>query len=524
MRILRSRHRVHSHITVPVGRVLEPHRHGQPARQFTMELALRCSSPDGSPRHQISDVLRCQGVQKLTPTRYTRIVDLLQQLPGRPEAFVHLVGPVQIRIIDQTLPANRRPRLLKVHTHDYHQLPLVCLHLRLQSLSILQGGSRVMDGARPDHNHHAIVLSPDHLCRRRPRGNHGVHRLLRRRELLDNKLRVGHCSDFPDAQVVHPVIHVGGLVELDGSVGRQPGPLGSGLAGAATGLYSSGQRLQALHSCGPADTCVGHRHTVPEGLLCSRGFLQLLCPLHEVGLQHHTSDSFLTFRHLPAHLSQDLGLILVVLVRIAVAAIDDETRADILLPDLLQDRLHTILGVVRSVLPSSKHHVTVGVALAVHDRHGPLLGGGEECMRILRSRHRVHSHITVPVGRVLEPHRHGQPARQFTMELALRCSSPDGSPRHQISDVLRCQGVQKLTPTRYTRIVDLLQQLPGRPEAFVHLVGPVQIRIIDQTLPANRRPRLLKVHTHDHKQVFAVSSSLTLQPRSILQGGCRVVY
>mmetsp|Transcript_112179 Transcript_112179/g.257043 ORF Transcript_112179/g.257043 Transcript_112179/m.257043 type:complete len:239 (+) Transcript_112179:513-1229(+) len=238
-----------------------------------MKLTLSRSSTDSRPGHKVSDVLRRQSVQKLTPTRHPRIIDLLQKLSSCSEALVHFVGPVQIRIVDQPFPPHRRPRLLEIHTHDDQQLSLVCLHLGLQPLGVLQCGGRIMDGARPDNHHHAVVLPAHDLARRRSGSDHRVHGPLRRRELLDNQLRVGHGTDLPNAQVVHPFVDVSGLVELDGCVRREARALGSGLAGTAAGLDGPGEGLEALDGCGPPDASVRHGDAVPEGLLRPRGFL-----------------------------------------------------------------------------------------------------------------------------------------------------------------------------------------------------------------------------------------------------------
>ena len=62
---------------------------------------------------------------------------------------------------------------------------------------------------------------------------------------------------------------------------------------------------------------------------------------------------------------------------------------------------------------------------------------------------------------------------------------------------------------------DVHHQLPREPQALVDLKGAVEVRVVDQALPADHRPRLLEIHPHDDQQLGGVA----LAPRSRRSAG-----
>jgi hypothetical protein len=60
---------------------------------------------------------------------------------------------VEIRIVDEPLPAHRRARLLEIAAHRDDQLILVAIAERQQPLGVLHRGFRVVDRAGTDHDH-----------------------------------------------------------------------------------------------------------------------------------------------------------------------------------------------------------------------------------------------------------------------------------------------------------------------------------------------------------------------------------
>ena len=91
------------------------------ARQLTMHLRLRVARADRPPADQIADVLRCNRIQPFGRRRQPQAKHVGQHLARQPHALADIEAAIQIRIVDQTLPADRRARLLEIHAHHDHQ-------------------------------------------------------------------------------------------------------------------------------------------------------------------------------------------------------------------------------------------------------------------------------------------------------------------------------------------------------------------------------------------------------------------
>jgi len=79
------------------------------------------------------------------------------------EAVVDAERTVDLRVVDETLPADRGAGLLEVDAHHHEELGGMLLGFLLQEGGVLQGGLGVMDGARTDDHHQAVVLAGDDL-------------------------------------------------------------------------------------------------------------------------------------------------------------------------------------------------------------------------------------------------------------------------------------------------------------------------------------------------------------------------
>jgi hypothetical protein len=151
--------RVDGDLHVAVGAVLEAHRARQAGRQLAMHLALGGARADRAPAHQVGDVLRGDHVEKLAAGRHAQLVDADQQAARQAQAAVDAEAAVQVRIVDQPLPADRGARLLEVHAHHDFQRVGVLLALGGESLGVLDGGAGVVDRARADHHGEAVVAA-----------------------------------------------------------------------------------------------------------------------------------------------------------------------------------------------------------------------------------------------------------------------------------------------------------------------------------------------------------------------------
>ena len=109
------------------------------------------------------------------------------------------------------------------------------------------------------------------------------------------------------------------------------------------------------------------------------------------------------------------------------------------------------------------------------------------------------------------------------MGLAFGGTRADSAPGDQVSVVLGADQVEVLGACRQAHVRQVQQQLPGEVQALVDLERIVEVRVVDQSLPANRGPRFLEVDTHHHEDVFGKLVRDSPEPRAIVPGGCRVV-
>ena len=131
---------------------------------------------DGPPADQVADVLRRNRIEKLRPRRHAQLIEPKEQIAGHAQPLIDAEAAVQVRIVDEPLPADRRSRLLEVGPHDNfeiaRQLPA---HVGEQS-AILERRGWVMNGTRADDDQQPIGLpaqnarsQPDACGRPKPR-------------------------------------------------------------------------------------------------------------------------------------------------------------------------------------------------------------------------------------------------------------------------------------------------------------------------------------------------------------------
>ncbi len=122
-----------------------------------MNLTFGGARPDGAPTDQIGNVLRRDHVEELGTRGQAEFVDLPQQLARQPNPFVDLETVVEVGVVDEALPAHRRPRFLEIHAHDNEQVVLQPLGLFLEQPRVFHGGVEIVDRAWPDDHQQPIV-------------------------------------------------------------------------------------------------------------------------------------------------------------------------------------------------------------------------------------------------------------------------------------------------------------------------------------------------------------------------------
>ena len=181
-------------------RVLEPDRHRQTARELPVDLALHRARADRAPAHRVGEVLRRDGVEELGADREPEREHVEDEGPRRVEPVVHPEARVEAGIVDESLPADRGPRLLEVDAHDDDELALDPLRDRGEALRVVEPGDRIVNRAGTDDHEHPVVGAVQDRGRVAPAPHDDGARVVDQRELLaelprrDERADVARCA------------------------------------------------------------------------------------------------------------------------------------------------------------------------------------------------------------------------------------------------------------------------------------------------------------------------------------------
>jgi len=89
------------------------------------------------------------------------------------QPFVDAEGVVQVRVVDQSLPAHGGARLLEIHPHHDEQAVGHPVGQRAQAPGIVHGGVDIVDGAGSDHDHQTMILAVENALHRLASAHHG---------------------------------------------------------------------------------------------------------------------------------------------------------------------------------------------------------------------------------------------------------------------------------------------------------------------------------------------------------------
>src|SRR5699024_3898141 len=109
--------------------------------------------------NEISHVLWRNQIQQFDAGGNAVFGQLQQQLPGQADTLVDLERVIQIRVVDQLLPADGRAWFFEIHAHDDDQFLVETFARTFQQLGIFLRRLDVVNGAGADDNQHAVVLA-----------------------------------------------------------------------------------------------------------------------------------------------------------------------------------------------------------------------------------------------------------------------------------------------------------------------------------------------------------------------------
>ena len=144
--------------------------------------------------------------------------------------------------------------------------------------------------------------------------------------------------------------------------------------------------------------------------------------------------------------------------------------------------------------------MTVGVAGRGQNGGPAVIGDPDEDLAARGGADGIDGHLDVARRGILDPDRHRQAAGELAVDLALGRPGADGPPGHRIGDVLGNDGVEEFATDGRPDPTMATSRSRAMSQALVDLESAVEIRVVDQTLPSERRPGLLEVDPDDDQR------------------------
>lgn len=123
-----------------------------------MDLGLGGSGTDSTDRETVVEELGRDGIEHFGGNGHTLIRQVSEQLARRAETFVDFEAVVDVRVVDQTLPADCCAGLLEVRPHNDKQIVLVFLLELKEAVAVFESHGGVMDGAWSDDDEQAALV------------------------------------------------------------------------------------------------------------------------------------------------------------------------------------------------------------------------------------------------------------------------------------------------------------------------------------------------------------------------------
>lgn len=175
------------------------------------------------------------------------------------------------------------------------------------------------------------------------------------------------------------------------------------VGGGLTALLGSlGKTLENLAGASHVNAGISDGDTVLEGSGVGDTNVHLLVALADVGLDHETGDALAASGDLLSEISGNLGLVLVVLVGVTVAAVNHDAVLDVGLLEELLALLDVLLRVVGSVAATAQDHVGRLVTGGGNNSGETLLSDTEEAVRVGSRANGVDGHLDAATSSVLE--------------------------------------------------------------------------------------------------------------------------
>ena len=212
-----------------------------------------------------------------------------------------------------------------------------------------------------------------------------------------------------------------------------------------------------------------------------------------------------------------------VLAAIGVAAVDHHGGLQAGFCFQPGDALHVSRAVVGNAAAAAQNQMAIGVAVGGEDGRLAVLGVAKEGVRLARGEDGFDGDSGIAGGAVLEADRTGKAADKLAVKLAFRGARADGAPADECGEILRRDEVEEFAAGGNAHLGEIEEKIARHAQAIVDAMRLVEVRIVDQALPANRGARLLEIDAHDDEQVLRQFGSDGFQQARVFESSIGVV-
>ena len=300
--------------------------------------------------------------------------------------------------------------------------------------------------------------------------------------------------------------------------GRVPsGPSGAGdLASVGDGV---GEGVEDLAGLVPVDAGVGDALAVDERLAWD----DVLAAFDEMAFDHDAGDGVVSGADLAGDVVGDGGLVAVVLIGVAVGAIDHDGGDEAGFLEESGDLGDGGGVVIGAGFAAAEDDVAGGVAGGFDDGGDALFGDAEEAVWAGGGADGVDGDADAAAGAVFEADGHAEAAGEFAVDLAFDGASADGTPCDEIGDVLGADGVEEFGAAGDFHFREGGEELACEAEAAVDVEAFVEAWVVDVAFPADGGAWFFEVDAHDDAEVFGVSACFVADEGGVFEGGFFVV-
>ena len=161
-----------------------------------MDLTLARTGTDRAPADEVRVELGHDRIEELASGRKAQVRHVEQKAARLAQPGADREAAIELRIVDQSLPADGRPRLLEVDPHHDREFAAVFLAERGETLGVLEARLGIVNRAGTDDHDETVVLAVDDPLDLPPTGEDGLG-LAGPRSQNRSTRPVGPTSDTP---------------------------------------------------------------------------------------------------------------------------------------------------------------------------------------------------------------------------------------------------------------------------------------------------------------------------------------